>query len=377
MSTQNRLSCLVALAPAAGAILFAQGASVKVNLPADSPVTLVSADWGESRTQERGSAQVLNLSTSLSLRHAGGRRIRAITWMVQAQEGVPGGKASVSKASLDVGPGETFPLKVELRLLRPVAAQAPPAVEMALDGILFDDLGFFGPNRLDSRRVMLAYELEAQRDRRHFLQVLQAKGPEGLQQECLASLRRQAELPAVDVQLARGGRATAVDPGREVQFAFLRFPDAPVEPVAGLARASGAEVWSPRLEVVNRSRREVKYLEVGWMLSDARGREFLGGSVPARMTLAPGRRAAVLQETSLRFADKGGSPLAVEGMTGFVSQVEFADGSVWIPSRAELDDPRLRKVLLPSIEEQRLTSLYRKKGLRALIEELKRMGAGK
>lgn len=374
MSTRNRLAVFAALAVSA---LSAQGTSVKVNLPADSPVTLISADWGESRTQDRGSAQVLTLNTSLLLRNADGRRIRAITWMVQSQEGVPGGKASVAKASLDIGPGETFPLKVELRLLRPVAAQAAPAVEMALDGILFDDLSFFGPNRLDSRRVMLAYELEAQRDRRHFLQVLQAKGPEGLRQECLASLHRQSDIPRVDVQLARGGRTTAVEPGREVQFAFLHFPDAPVEPVSGMAHVSGAEARSPRLEVMNRSRREVKYLEVGWMLSDGRGREFLGGSVPARTTLAPGRKAAVLQETALRFADGAGAPLTIEAMTGFVSQVEFADGSVWIPTRAELDDPRLQKVLLPSIEEQRLTSLYRKKGLNALMEELKRLGVKK
>ena len=35
--------------------------SVKVNFPNDSPVSLVSADWGESRTETRGSAVVLDL----------------------------------------------------------------------------------------------------------------------------------------------------------------------------------------------------------------------------------------------------------------------------------------------------------------------------
>jgi hypothetical protein len=55
-----------------------------------------------------------------------------------------------------------------------------------------------------------------------------------------------------------------------------------------------------------------------------------------------------------------------------VSSVEFADGKMWIPSRASLSDPRLDRVLAPSPEEQRLTGLYRRKGLPALIEELKK-----
>ena len=59
-------------------------------------------------------------------------------------------------------------------------------------------------------------------------------------------------------------------------------------------------------------------------------------------------------------------------MTGFVSQVEFADGSVWIPTRTSLGDPRLQKAMGPSGEEIRLTSIYRNKGLSALVEELKK-----
>ncbi len=57
-------------------------------------------------------------------------------------------------------------------------------------------------------------------------------------------------------------------------------------------------------------------------------------------------------------------------MIGFVSQVEFADGSVWVPSRAALSDPKLARVVAPSPEEQRLTELYRKKGLAAVVAEL-------
>jgi hypothetical protein len=59
-------------------------------------------------------------------------------------------------------------------------------------------------------------------------------------------------------------------------------------------------------------------------------------------------------------------------MTGFVSSVEFIDGSMWIPNRAELDDPVLRRVVAPSPEEQRLVQIYRKRGIAAVIEELKK-----
>jgi hypothetical protein len=50
--------------------------------------------------------------------------------------------------------------------------------------------------------------------------------------------------------------------------------------------------------------------------------------------------------------------------------VEFTDGSVWIPSRADLGTPQLQRVIAPSDEEQRLAQVYRKKGLQALIAEL-------
>ena len=59
-------------------------------------------------------------------------------------------------------------------------------------------------------------------------------------------------------------------------------------------------------------------------------------------------------------------------MSGFVSSVEFTDGSQWIPSRGALDQPRLRQLVAPSPDEQRLSQIYTKKGLQVLIEELKK-----
>jgi hypothetical protein len=373
MSTRNSFALVALGLTAAWAQAPQTASSVKVNFPNDSPVTLVSADWGESRTEARGSALVLDLHTSLTLRNATQQRIRGVTLLVQAQEVTPGGKASVTVPSLDVGAGETFPIRIDLRLLRPMLIGGGPLAEVGLDGVLFDDLSFYGPNRLNSRRSMTVWELEARRDRRYFRSVLEARGPEVLRQEMVATLARLADGPQLDVQVIRRGRATAaLAQERPLQFAFLRMPDAPLEPLRGMARVAGAEARAPHIEVVNRSSRPVRYFEIGWIIQDRDGREFLAGSVPsANAQLAPGATSEVGEDAALRFSRRPGQPVAIGGMTGFVSQVEFADGTLWIPSRAALADPRLAAALPPSPEQQRLADLYRRKGLAALVNELK------
>jgi hypothetical protein len=296
--------------------------------------------------------------------------------LVQAQEVTPGGKGSVAVPSLDVRPGETFPIRIDLRLLRPLMAGGGPLAEVSLDGVLFEDLSFYGPDRLNSRRSMTTWELEARRDRRHFKSVLEARGPEGLREAIVESIERLAERPRLDVQVIRRGRATAVAAQeRQCNFAFLQIPDSPLEPVSGLARVAGGEARAPRIEVRNRSDRPVRYFEIGWIIRDREGREFLAGSVPAAnsgLTLAPGAKGQVGEDASLRFTRAAGQSVAIDGMTGFVSEVEFSDGTMWIPARAALDDPRLRSVLAPSAEEQRLADLYRRRGLAALVNELKK-----
>ena len=118
--------------------------------------------------------------------HATQRRIRGIAFAVYAPE--VGGKGSISVPSLDVAPGETFSVRIENHLVRPLTAGAGgPSVEVKLDGVLFDDLGFYGPDSLDQQRQMTRWELEARRDREYFKSVLKAGGPQSLQKEMLAS----------------------------------------------------------------------------------------------------------------------------------------------------------------------------------------------
>jgi hypothetical protein len=163
-------------------------------------------------------------------------------------------------------------------------------------------------------------------------------------------------------------------PEHTAQFAFLKFPDAPVEPVDGWADLSGNEAHSPRIQVRNLSGKTVRYVELAWLVSDQRGQQYVAASLPASdpdLYLPPGRTARVLQDTELHFS-RNGEPVNIRKMTGFVSQVEFADGKMWVPNRQNLENAALLTVVAPSPEEQRLSDLYRKKGLQALVEELKK-----
>ena len=110
---------------------------VKINLPPDSPLTLISENLGESHVSQRGSAVVLDLDVTLTLHNASPNRVRGVTLLVAAQEVTPGGKASVSVPSLDVPPNQNFPVRINLRLLRPAQIAGGPLVQVNLDGVLF------------------------------------------------------------------------------------------------------------------------------------------------------------------------------------------------------------------------------------------------
>ena len=368
MSTANKFVRWAIAASVCAALAHGQ---VKISLPDDSPVTLVTADWGDTKTSERGGALVVDLHSVMSLRNTSAKRVRGLTLLVASQEVTPGGRASVTKASLDVASGENFPVKIDLRLLRPLQKGTGPLVEITQDGVLFDDLTFYGPNRFESRRALTAWEMEAQRDRRWFRQVLEKDGPDGLRRECVASLARQAETQRLEVQLARGQRVTA-EPTRKLELAFVRLPDAPVDAVGGAALVYSGLAHVTHVDVVNRIDRAVPSLENGSMLRDSRGRDYSAGSMPAGVSIGPGARSQVRQDGQLKFTEIGGAPVSIDSMTAYISQVEFGDGSLWVPARLALNDAVLRKAMSPSGEEQRLTSIYRKRGLQALLEELKR-----
>src|SRR5664280_2485673 len=349
--------------------------SIRIEFAKDSPVAVLNVATGESRATARGAALVLDLHMALTLRNLGASRIRGVTLRVVSQEVTLGGKGSVAYPSLNVGPGETFQVRIDMQLMRPSQVNGAPLVQVDLDGVLFQDLSFFGPDRLNSRRTMTACEMEAQRDRDHFKRILAQGGPAGLKREMLESMARQSEVSQLAVTVKRSGRAVtsaATGSDHDAEFAFLQFPDSPVEPVKGSARISGNEARTPLIEVRNKSNRPVKYVEMGWIVSDPSGKQYMAGSLPSAdsdLILPPGRSARLLQETTLNFSAKG-QPVNVRKMVGFVNQVEFADGKIWVPNRQNLDNAHLLNVLPASAEEQRLTDIYRKHGIDALAAEL-------
>src|ERR1700730_3110528 len=130
------------------------------------------------------------------------------------------------------------------------------------------------------RRTMTAWEMEAQRDREHFKRVLAQLGQPGLQQAMRDSLTRQAERPQLDVRVVRRRAVSGVAVSAEhtAQFAFLKFPDAPVEPLDGWAELSGNEAHSPRIQVHNLSNKSVKYVELAWLVSGQKGHQYIAPS---------------------------------------------------------------------------------------------------
>jgi hypothetical protein len=352
-----------ALVPAAAQNRIDPQSTMHITLPEDSPVALVSAGWGDSTATPRGGAMLLELHTSLTFRNTEQKRVRGITLLVTAQDVTPGGKASVSVPSLNVGPGEVFPIRIDLRLLRPLTSGNGPLAEVSLDGVLFEDLSFYGPNRLNSRRSMTVWELEARRDRQYFKQQLERNGEEGLRTEMLASLSRQAERAAGQARVAQAPRATSFSGERQLQFAFLEMPNAPVETEGGMVRISANEVRSPRVFLTNRSSKGIRGIEMGWLVKDTQGREFVAGAIPIEVGLGPRMNRAIVQDATFKLSQPDGKPLEIEGMRAYLTSVEFDDGKIWVPSRAG-------HLVVSSPEEQRLAELYRKRGLPALIQEL-------
>ncbi len=346
---------------------WAQSAPFRADLPAGSPVELVSADWGNSSAVPRGGAMLVDLHAVLRLRNNTARRIRAIALRVVAQEVAPGGRGAVSRPGLDVAPGEEFPLRIDMRLMRPLAQQAGPMVEIALDGVLFDDLAFLGPNRMNVRRAMLAWEIEARRDRQTLAAILNKSGAEALRERMIETLARQ-ESTMMPVQVVRGAApATNLGPGRKTELAALRIPESPVDLLSGEAVIAGHEAHSARIDVSNRSARAVRFVELGWLAADSTGRLAAAGTLPAEIHLPPGQRSTVRGESRVRFARP------VDSLAVYPALIEFENGDVWVPPASAWSQPGLGGALPPSGELIRLAELYRKKGLEAVIQQLRAM----
>jgi len=177
------------------------------------------------------------------------------------------------------------------------------------------------------------------------------------------------------LEMLRGLQSSA-KPDLSVAVNTMDFPSSPIRATSGNANVAGNEVRTPRIEIKNSSQKSVRSVEMGWIVRDERGRDFVAGSLPSDLPLQPVQTGTITETGTLRFSSPAGQPMAIGSLTTFVNDVEFADGKLWIPSRSDIEeataDPWLRRALTSSPEQQRLAQVFRRKGLRALADELKR-----
>ena len=348
-----------------------------VEFPRDSPVLPVSVDLGPSTARPRGVSMAFDLHASLLLRNIGNKPISGLTLRLEAPDLTPSGKGSVTVPSLEVQPGAVFPVRIDMELLRPfnVGKSDSAILQVALDCALYTDLSYYGPDKLNSRRALMVYELEARRDRRYLAALLQTGKIAQLREELNFGL--QDVLPEqLGLELLRDFHV-ATHREQAVNVAAVSFPSSPVQAMGGAAHVAGNEVRAPRIEVKNTSQKTVRSIEMGWIVRDDRGRDFVAGSVPAALQLAPVETGTMTESGTLRFSRPAGQPMIIGSLLAFVNDVEFADGKLWIPSRADIDDATsdvvLRRAIATSPEQQRLSEIYRRKGLSGLAEELRKV----
>ena len=349
---------------------------LSVDFPRDSPVGVVSFSLGDSTASVRGISLVLGLHTSLTLRKSSDKRLRGITLLVEAQDLTPSGRASVTVPSLDVPPGEVFPVRVDLELLRPfnTSRNGGALVQVSLDCVLFDDFSYYGPDKIRSRRNLMVYEVEARRDRDYFRGLIETGQLAKLQQELNFGLP-DIRVPELGFELLTNVRQTA-SAGHAIPVSVVRFPDAPANLMNGAATVYRNEVIVPQLDLQNRTSRTLQTVEIGWIFRDGNGTAYVAGSLPANVQIGPVQQATISQPAVLRFSHPSGRPMLVDGLSAFVSNAQFSDGNVWIPSRTDIAnsqlDPALKRALVNSPEQQRLVQIYRRKGMNAVAAELKK-----
>ena len=378
-SSLYRRSCLLTLLFLLATAANAQEASgrwLDVEFPHDSPVLLVSFS-GSTPARVQGMSMAINVHAALLLRNTGNKPISGLTLRVEAQDLTPSGKGSVTVPSLTVRPGEVFPVSVDVEVLRPFNAPKTDRamVQIALDCALFSDLTSYGPDSLGSRRTLMVYELQARRDR-HYLAALLRSGRFTQVREELNFGLQDFSPEQFGLELLRPS-VVSQEHDHHMSIDAVSFPSSPVQAMGGAARVFGNEVRAPQIEIKNGSQRLVRNLDMGWIIRDERGQDFLAGSTPASVQLGPIQAQKVSESATLRFSRPKGQPMLIEALMAFVNDVEFGDGTVWIPTRNDIDaatsDPILHRALIMSPERERLAGIYRRKGITGLADELKRV----
>jgi hypothetical protein len=353
------------------------GRWVSIDFPRDSPVLLVSSTMGSSTARVRGTSMEIDLHASAVLRNVGTKPLAGLTMRVETPD-MQAGKGSVKVPSLTALPGETFPVRIDIQILRPLASARSATlslVQVALDCALFADLTSYGPDLLHSRHSLIVYEMQARREREYLAELLRNHAWAQLRDELNFGLP-ETSIPHLGFEFVRGPLRTAIHQ-QDLAVNPVAFNGAPIQPIGGGAQVVGNEVRAPHVEVRRTSNRPVRSAELGWIVRDEQGRDYIAGSTPVSLSAEPIQSVKITESAAVRFLNNTGQPMAIGALRAFVNDVEFGDGKLWIPSRADIDeatsDPILRHELATSPEQQRLAKIYRLRGTAGLIDELKKL----
>ncbi len=148
-----------------------------------------------------------------------------------------------------------------------------------------------------------------------------------------------------------------------------------MQPLGGSVRLAGNEAREPHIDVRNRSAKAIRYFEIGWLVKDSHGKEFWAASIPGGSDLnsAAGATARAAQNTALKFAHGQGEPRWRSKRDDRICEPGrvYGRADLGTGSGGNVAKAQFAGVLgAASLEEQRLTDLYRKQGLQALVEEI-------
>src|SRR5579859_48536 len=168
--------------------------------------------------------------------------------------------------------------------------------------------------------------MEARRDRRYLAALLETGKLAQLREELNFGLQDLSP-PQLGLELLRTPASTPKGE-QAMNVGAVLFPSSPVQPTRGAARVLGNEVIEPQVEVKNRSKKTVRSIEMGWIVRDERGKDFVAGSVPASIKLGPVQTGTLSEPGTLRFSHGTGQPMLIGAVMAFVDNVEFSDGNL-------------------------------------------------
>lgn len=349
--------------------------AVHVELGNKSPVLLQSLQLSPSAGSEALS-HISRLEVLLVLKNTAMKTIAGWTFRVDTGSSALLAHASVSMPGLDLRTGEAaqVPVNVEVTRSFATARNLASVFNISLDGVLFTDGSTYGPDTLHSLRALNRAETENRHERQYLTSLLRAGRLADIRQELNFGLPDTPPSLAVAIlpPTSAAGRGS-----KRITLTSLRLPDAPAEVLGGNADLLSDGLSAPTIVLRNASAKTILSASIAFLIRDEQANEFVAADLPEQIGILPGKQTRIQASDFLRLSRTKGPPLEIRAVAVLITSVEFADGALWVPDRAEIErattNPELRRILSDSPERQRLASLFRRDGINAVTAELRKL----